>query len=118
AAADVFVFASRTETQGLVLLEAMAAGLPVIALAEMGTVDILNPGRGAIAPEDNPYAFSVALTMLLRDTATRKRLSIEGRSYAAEWSDDKLSGKMADLYRQIHSRHIKLLQHDLKPATY
>ena len=118
AAADVFVFASRTETQGLVLLEAMAAGLPVIALAEMGTVDILNPGRGAIAPEDNPYAFSVALTMLLRDTATRKRLSIEGRSYAAELSDDKLSGKMADLYRQIHSRHIKLLQHDLKPATY
>ena len=50
AAADVFVFASRTETQGLVLLEAMAAGLPVVALAEMGTVDILGAGRGAVVP--------------------------------------------------------------------
>ena len=43
AAADLFAFASRTETQGLVLLEAMAAGLPVVALAEMGTCDILTP---------------------------------------------------------------------------
>jgi len=45
AAADVFVFASRTETQGLVLLEAMAAGLPVVALAAMGTIDILGAAR-------------------------------------------------------------------------
>ena len=67
AAADVFVFASRTETQGLVLLEAMAAGLPVVSLAEMGTVDILGVGRGAVVPEDNPYAFALAVADLLRD---------------------------------------------------
>ena len=47
-AADVFVFASRTETQGLVLLEAMALGTPAVALAEMGTCDILE-GRKAVA---------------------------------------------------------------------
>ena len=40
-AADVFVFASRTETQGLVLLEAMAQGTPVVSTAVMGTVDVL-----------------------------------------------------------------------------
>ena len=54
AAADVFVFASRTETQGLVLIEALAAGVPVIALSEMGTTDILAPGRGAFSPPVNP----------------------------------------------------------------
>ena len=41
AAADVFVFASRTETQGLVLLEAMAQGAPVVSTAELGTRSIL-----------------------------------------------------------------------------
>jgi len=105
AAADVFVFASRTETQGLVLLEAMAAGLPVVALAEMGTVDILGARRGAVVPADNPCAFSLALTQVLRDANLRKALAVEGRAYAAEWSDELLAGRMAELYRQIVARH-------------
>ncbi len=105
AAADVFVFASRTETQGLVLLEAMATGLPVVALAEMGTIDILGAGRGALVPDANPYAFSLALTRLLSDHSLRHRLSTEARAYAADWSSEALAGRMADLYRQIVARH-------------
>ncbi len=103
AAADVFVFASRTETQGLVILEAMAAGLPVVALAAMGTIDILGARRGAVVPADNPAAFALALVGVLRDPLQRARLASAGRSYAAEWSDDALAGRMADLYRQIVS---------------
>jgi len=103
AAADAFVFASRTETQGLVILEAMAAGLPVVALAAMGTIDILGARRGAAVPADNPAAFSLALAEVLGDPALRQRLANEGRHYAAEWSDDALAGRMADLYRQIVS---------------
>ncbi len=105
AAADVFVFASRTETQGLVLLEAMATGLPVVALAEMGTIDILGAGRGALVPDANPYAFSLALTRLLNDRPLSRQLSAEARAYAAEWSSEALAGRMAGLYRQIVSRH-------------
>jgi len=107
AAADVFVFASRTETQGLVLLEAMATGLPVVALAEMGTIDILGALRGAVVPEDNPYSFSMKLSEVLRDADLRARLSEEGRAYAAEWSDLALAGRMADLYRQIVAKNVR-----------
>ena len=105
AAADVFVFASRTETQGLVLLEAMATGLPVVSLAEMGTIDILGARRGALVPEDNPCAFSLALTRILRDPDLRLHLGEEARAYAMEWSDETLAGRMADLYRQIAAGH-------------
>lgn len=101
AAADIFTFASRTETQGLVLLEAMAAGLPVVALAAMGTVDILGARRGASVPDDNPVAFALAVVATLRDKDLLRRLAREGRDYASEWSDDALAGRMADLYRQL-----------------
>ena len=107
AAADAFVFASRTETQGLVLLEAMAAGLPVVALAEMGTVDILGARRGALVPEDHPAAFARALCRLLLDTGLRQQLSLEGRNYAAEWSDETLAVRMAELYRHVAVVHAR-----------
>ena len=112
AAADVFVFASRTETQGLVLLEAMAAGLPVVALAEMGTVDILGARRGALVPDDNPALFAESLTRVLRDPNLRRVLGREGRSYAAEWSDDALAGRLAELYRKVVARHQRERQTD------
>ena len=101
AAADVFVFASRTETQGLVLLEAMAAGLPVIALSEMGTADILGAGRGAISPPPKPKAFGIALADLLNNPAFCKHLREEAPAYAAEWSDRAMARRLAHLYREL-----------------
>jgi glycosyltransferase involved in cell wall biosynthesis len=101
AAADVFVFASRTETQGLVLLEAMAAGLPVIALAEMGTADILNPGRGALAPAAEPKAFGDTLADFLNRPSAWQHLRAEAPIYAAEWSDSAMAERLAVLYRTL-----------------
>lgn len=101
AAADVFVFASRTETQGLVLLEAMAMGCPVLALAEMGTVDILQSQRGCRIAENNPAAFAASLNALINDSILRQRLSVEAREYASEWSDTAMAARLAQLYRRI-----------------
>ncbi|MDR3394327.1 MAG: glycosyltransferase [Parasulfuritortus sp.] len=101
AAADAFVFASRTETQGLVLLEAMAMGLPVVALAAMGTKDILGPGRGSIAPADDVAEFAQAISRLMQDPVLRQRLSAEARDYALEWADDRMAGRLATLYRSL-----------------
>ena len=101
AAADAFVFASRTETQGLVLLEAMAAGLPVIALAEMGTKDILAPGRGCISPPADPVAFGETLGHFFNRPSAWSYLRDEAPEYAETWSAQAMSSRLAVLYRQL-----------------
>lgn len=101
AAADVFVFASRTETQGLVLLEAMAAGLPVIALAEMGTCDILEAQRGAITPVAEPQVFGAALADFVNRPSAWSHLRQAAPEYAREWSDVAMAGRLAVLYGQM-----------------
>ena len=101
AAADAFVFASRTETQGLVLLEAMAVGLPVVSTAVMGTRDIVGPRRGALVPEDDERAFAGEIVRLIGDPALRAALSGEAREYAREWHADALARRMAALYAEV-----------------
>ncbi|MGE5491873.1 MAG: glycosyltransferase [Actinomycetota bacterium] len=101
AAADVFVFASRTETQGLVLLEAMAAGLPVIALSAMGTSDILDPGRGCFSPPDDPVKFGATLALFLNQREAWDELGRDAAAYAAEWSDGAMACRLAELYSTL-----------------
>ena len=102
-AGDVFVFASRTETQGLVLLESMALGVPVVALAEMGTRDILAPGRGALVAREDPEDFAAKVLQLLRNPGLRKALAIDAREYAGNWDGPVLAQRMLDLYRSLNA---------------
>ncbi|MCL2656628.1 MAG: glycosyltransferase [Betaproteobacteria bacterium] len=101
AAADLFAFASHTETQGLVLIEAMAAGLPAVALAVMGTRDLLAAGRGALTPSADLADFAAALAQLAGDAALRERLGREACELAQEWSDEALTARLAALYREL-----------------
>jgi 1,2-diacylglycerol 3-alpha-glucosyltransferase len=101
AAASVFVFASRTETQGLVLLEAMAAGLPVFAIAHLGTTSILESQRGAVVAPEDPEAFGKALRDLVGNRASLARMAADGRDFAREWSAPERARQLADLYRSL-----------------
>ena len=97
-AADLFVFASPTETQGLVLTEAMALGVPVVSTAVMGTASVLRGAQGArIAPED-VSGFAAILDELLGDVAQRERLSHAARVDAEAWSVDALMQQLERLY--------------------
>jgi len=73
AAADLFVFSSVTETQGLVLIEVMAAGTPAVAVEAPGSVDVLSQGGGVLVPTQEE-AFADAVLALLTDPARRQEL--------------------------------------------
>lgn len=105
AAAQVFVFSSRTETQGLVLLEAMAAGLPVLAFAALGTREIVEPCRGALPAPQDPLAFGKTLADLANNPHRREVMSIEARHFAAEWSTEACSRRLAETYRTVFEQH-------------
>jgi glycosyltransferase involved in cell wall biosynthesis len=100
-AGDLFVFSSKTETQGLVLLESMALGVPVVSTAHMGTADIVRPERGARSAPDDEEGFARLVLKLLADPQARMAMSIEARAYAATWSAEAMAAKMAEFYRGV-----------------
>jgi glycosyltransferase involved in cell wall biosynthesis len=102
-AGNAFVFASSTETQGLVLLEAMALGTPVVSTAVMGTRDILAAGKGCLVAELDVADFTRKLTRLLDDSELQTKLGQDGKQYVHEWSADAMAERMAGFYDSLLS---------------
>ena len=100
-AGDVFVFASPTETQGLVLIEAMALGVPIVSTAVMGTAAVLAGARSARIGKENVADFSEHVAALLRSPDLRAQLATAGHEDANAWSATTLMGKTVMLYEHL-----------------
>jgi glycosyltransferase involved in cell wall biosynthesis len=100
AAADVLLFASLTETQGLVPLEAMAAGLPLVAIPALGTRDLLATGKGVLLATTEPGDLEAKAFALLENEPLRRRLGHEARAVAAEWSSERSANLLLECYRR------------------
>jgi glycosyltransferase involved in cell wall biosynthesis len=101
-AADVFVFASRTETQGLVLLESLALGTPVVSTAVLGTKEVLHGAEGALVVREDVPEFAAAVVSVLKDRELRARLSRAGRDFvAARWSSREMAKRLFGLYEDL-----------------
>lgn len=95
---DAFVFASTSETQGLVVGEAMATGLPIVAVQDDAVGDFVTDGtNGLLVPED-PRALAAALGGLLADDPTRARFAEASSQRARAMSMDVQSERLEDLY--------------------
>jgi len=104
-AADLFVFASRTETQGLVLLEALALGTPVVALGAMGTLDVLNPDGGCMIAPDDPSEFAEAVNQTLNQPDRYQQLVDQAPRYAETWTAAQKTQQLLEMYRQQLASH-------------
>ncbi len=105
-AGDAFIFASRTETQGLVLLEAMALGVPVVSTAVGGTRDVLAECPGAwVVDEDAERFADRCIELLTAPPAVRQGLGEAGRAWvAANWSARATAERMLALYGDLVRR--------------
>lgn len=100
-AGDVFVFASRTETQGLVLLEALALGIPVVSTAVMGTADVLKDAKGALVVPEEPEIFATAVVRVLRESGLREQLRAVAPADAHAWSATAMAERLVALYASL-----------------
>lgn len=85
ASADVFVFPSRTDTFGLVMIEALAAGTPVAAFPVHGPLDIIGRAKGRVGAMDEDLAAAIRLAL----TATPAACAAEGRRYSWDACTDQ-----------------------------
>ena len=107
AAADVFAFPSTKEGWGLVVLEAMSAGLPVVASDLPVFREYLRPGRDALlVPTGDPPALAGALASVLDDRGLAGRLRAAGRAVAARYTWAASAAKHQEIYASLmQERH-------------
>jgi glycosyltransferase involved in cell wall biosynthesis len=101
---DAFVFSSKTETQGLALVEAMMCGTPAVVVEAMGTEDILAGDRGGFLVAEDAAAFAAKAILLLRDEGLRRRKGAEARAHAEQWTICKTTDRLLEVYARAISR--------------
>lgn len=102
ASADAFIFPSRTETLGLVLLEAMAAGCPVVAARKGGIVDIVQEGvNGYLFDPDDPQGAIHATQQLLEQSQEREVLRQNARQEAERWGWPAATEQLRQYYQTV-----------------
>ncbi len=101
ASADIFLFPSRTDTFGQVILEAQASGLPVIAVAEGGPLSLIEDGVSGLLREADPEALALALLELAGSPLRRERLARAALRAVRARTWERSLGLLGDGYRQV-----------------
>jgi hypothetical protein len=103
--AEIFLFPSLTDTQGLVTLEAMLSGTPVVAIGVLGTLMVMGGDNGGFMVKNDAAEFTNRVLDLLDDPELRQRKSSEAKMYARSWSISELTKKLIAIYETTIKSH-------------
>jgi glycosyltransferase involved in cell wall biosynthesis len=101
AMSEIFVFPSLTETQGLVTIEAMISGIPVVAIGAMGTITVMNGDNGGFMVKNDQNEFIQRVFELLEDPDLYQRKVAEARVHAQAWTIDTMAAKLEQVYHVV-----------------
>ena len=100
-ASDIFVFASKTETQGLVAVEAMAAGNPVVAIKASGIEDIVKEGEDGSLTSESEDEFSQSVLKIVSNNDLRSKMSAQAKINSKRFSIEPWVEKVTMLYEDL-----------------
>ncbi len=100
-AADLFVFASTSETQGMVLIEAMAGGCPAVAVRASGVHDAVKDDYNGLLVAESTESWAKAVAALVTDRRRLAVLSENSRVFAEDYSEEKIAEKVLKLYGRV-----------------
>ncbi len=102
AAGDIFVYASKSETQGMIITEAMYAGLPIVAVKATGIESLVENDVNGILTSENKEEFISAIEKLIEDKDLRDKMSQESKIIAREkYTASASAQKMLEVYKQV-----------------
>jgi glycosyltransferase involved in cell wall biosynthesis len=100
AISHIFVMPSLTETQGLVTIEAMLSGIPVVAIGNMGTLQVMEGNRGGFMVQNDKDEFRDRVMELLDNDEVHKQKSKEARLHAQRWTIGTITGRLVEIYHE------------------
>lgn len=104
AAGDIFVYASKSETQGMVLTEAMYSGLPIVAVRATGVKDIVEDGQAGFLVRETKKEFADAVQRLIDDADLRRKFGEEAKRVAqSKYTSSVCAENMLKVYENLKS---------------
>lgn len=101
---DIFVFASLTETQGLVVLEAMASEIPVVAVKASGVEDMIVNNESGYLTENSLNDFNEKIKLMLSDKCERERIIKNGMERVIQFSPEGTAKQLSDIYCSLNAK--------------
>jgi glycosyltransferase involved in cell wall biosynthesis len=105
-ASDIFVYSSMSETQGMVILEAMTGGCPVVAVQSSGIEDVIIDNFNGFKTDNNITEWSDRVIHLLENAEQRREMSLNAFNYSKGFTVDIMAKKVESLYYKAIERKI------------